>query len=238
MSLLGLGDSFGSSSEQRSAIEEVQYRAISAIMQAQMVAPNPYGNALGDSPFGTSSRFSNPTISPTEKFQTLKKSVKKIEAEPFESGARKRIEDKINRLQSAGAVAQACILSQEIRTRQSLIRLKEWDYKLLTKETIDKFQAENRMTLNRDGLKVHIEPLDKYCGNPQVGEAKDRIMPDHILESLETAKARELFDDFAVLYVEKVKDPLLLGIVEGCEDYFFIAEWGEDVSFEQITKGE
>ena len=180
----------------------------------------------------------SPTISQQEKFQALKKSVKEIEAEPFERGARKRIEDKINRLQSAGAVAQASILEQELRTRDSLIRLKEWDYRILTTEAIDKFQADNQMTFTRDGLKVHIDPLEKYCGNPQVGEAKDRIMPDHILENLETAKARELFDDFTVLWVEKVKDPLLLGVVEGCKDYFFIAEWGEDVSFEQITKGE
>lgn len=214
-------------------MEEARYRA----MHATQIMSNhifQLGNPYGDSPFSYSPTS---TVSPTERFKTLKQSVKKIEAEPFNGEAKRNIEDKINRLQSAGAVAQACILEQEIRTRQSLVRLKEWDYKLLTKETIDKFQADNQMTLTRDGLKVHIEPLDKYCGNPQVGEAKDRIMPDHILDKLEEANARELFDDVAVLWVEKVKDPLLLGIIEGCEDYFFIAEWGEDVSFEQITKG-
>jgi len=191
---------------------------------------------FSDNQFGPHNSAS--TVSPEKSFQILKKSVKEIETEPFESGARRRIEDKINRLQRAGATAQACILAQEIRTRESLVRLKDWDYKLLTKKTIEKFSTDNRMTLTRDGLKVHIEPLDKYCGNPQVGEAKDRIIPDHILEKLEEANERELFDDFAVLYVEKVKDPLLLGIVEGCEDYFLIAEWGEDITFEQITKGE
>lgn len=217
--------------------QDAHYRAMLLTRLQEMDAPNPlmYAVAFGAGTFGGSPTS---TISPTESFQTLKKSVKDIEAEPFESGARRRIEDKINRLQSAGAVAQACILAQELRTRESLVRLMEWDYKILTKETINKFQSENQMTSTRDGLKVHIDPLDKYCGNPQVGEAKDRIIPDHILDKLEEANERELFDEVAVLWVEKVKDPLLLGIVEGCKDYFFIAEWGEDISFEQITKGE
>lgn len=215
--------------------QEARYRAMMAEGQARLYGM--FATNLPDSiMYGNS--VSTTTVSPQENFTILKKSIKEIEAEPFENDARRRIEDKINRLQSAGAVAQACILEQELRTRSELIRLKEWDYKILTKEVIDKFQANNQMTATRDGIKVHIDALDKYCGNPQVGEAKDRIMPDHILESLETAKARDLFDDFAVLWVEKVKDPLLLGIVEGCKDYFFIAEWGEDVSFEQISKGE
>lgn len=174
---------------------------------------------------------------PDTQFDQLKKSVKQIEAEPFESGARKRIESKIGRLQKAGATAQAIILESELTTRDTLTRLKEWDYKLLTKKTIEQFKSDNTMTMTRDGLKVHIDPIEKYCGNPQVGEAKDRIIPDHILDSLGTAKERELFDEYVILWAEKVKDPLLLGIVDGCEDYFFIAEWGEDITFEQISKG-
>lgn len=178
------------------------------------------------------------TEPPDVKFEQLKKSVKQIEVEPYTGEVRNRIEGKIGRLQKAGAVAQAAILESELTTRDSLRRLMEWDYKLLTKETIEKFQKDNAMTLTRDGLKVHIDPIDKYCGNPQIGEAKDRIIPDPILDKLEKAKERDLFDEFAVLWAEKVKDPLLLGMLYGCEDYFFIAEWGEDISFEQITKGE
>jgi len=196
------------------------------------------GSSFLDSMFYGEPFRSQPSEPPDTKFKQLKKSVKQIEAEPFESGARKRIEGKINRLQSAGATAQATILEEELRTKDSLVRLKDWDYKLLTKQTIEKFQKDNKMTATRDGLKLHIDPLDKYCGNPEAGEAKDRIVPDNILEKLEEAKERELFDEFAVLWVEKVKDPLILGIVYGCEDFFFIAEWGNDVSFEQITKGE
>jgi len=177
---------------------------------------------------------------PTKEFEQLKKSVRKIEAEPFTFKVRQRIEAKINRLQSAGAVAQATILEQEISTRESLNRLKEWDYKVLPKKTLDEFTSQQTTRMRTswaDALQIHIDPIEKYCGNPKSGEAKNRIIPDNVLDKLEDAKERELFDEFQVLWAEKVKDPLLLGIVYGCEDYFLICEWGDDVTFDQIMKG-
>lgn len=173
----------------------------------------------------------------SKQFGLIKKSLKEIEAETFNGETRKRIEDKINRLQRAGATKQALILEAELTTRDSLVRLKEWDYKILLKSEIEKFQKENTMTSTTDGLKLHTDPIEAYVGNPKTGEAKDRIIPDNVLEKLEEAEERQLFDDFVVLWAEKVKDPILLGCVYGCEDYFFVAEWGEDITFEQIKKG-
>ena len=105
-------------------------------------------------------------------------------------------------------------------------------------EEIGRFKSENRMTATRDGIRVHIDLLENYCGNPVVGEAKDRIIPDTALDELDKAKERQLFDKFNVLWIEKVPDPLLLGSVDGCKDFFLIAEWGEDVKFDDIVKAE
>jgi hypothetical protein len=176
------------------------------------------------------------TKTSTERFAALKKSLKEIEAEPFTGEARSKIEQKINRLQKVGAVGQALLLEKEIRTRESLIRLKDWDYKILPKKTIDMFEAENKVTLTTDGLKLHIDPLEKYYGNPKNGNAKDRIIPNDVLEKIEDAQERELFDEFQVLWAAKVKDPIILGCIDGCEDYFFVAEWGDDISFDEIVK--
>lgn len=44
-------------------------------------------------------------------------------------------------------------------------------------------------------------------------------------------------DTFSVLWVEKVKDPLLLGCIDGCKDFFLICEWGDDIKFDDIVKG-
>ncbi len=222
--------------------EELKAEAGARRMANVMSVPPP----MMMSPGGLYERHSSPFISrtspppqpdATKQFGLIKKSLKKIKAEPFNGEVRKRIENKINKLQKVGATNQALILEVEITTRDSLMRLQEWDYKLLPKAEIGKFQKENTVTMTRDGLELHIDPLETYIGNPKTGEAKDRIIPDDVLEKLETAKERELFDSFAILWAEKVKDPLVLGCVNGCEDYFFIAEWGTDITFEQITKG-
>lgn len=215
-----------------------QYDIERAVMIGSTISPEEY---FMQQAYSGGSSPSSTTVSPTKQFDKLKKSVKQIEAEPFTGEVRKNIESKIGRLQKAGATTQALILESELTTRDALIRLKEWDYKLLTKKTIDEFQKGQNKIMRSSydiALKLHIDPLDKYCGNPQNGEAKDRIIPDNILDELETAKERELFDEVKVLWAEKVKDPILLGCVHGCEDYFFIAEWGDDITFEQITKGE
>lgn len=209
--------------------------------QEQEVARQSAGITFGPSPLFEAideihaNRISKQDV--VKQFGLIKKSLKQIEAESFDGNARRRIEDKINRLERAGATKQALILEAELTTKDSLIRLKEWDYKILPKTEINKFQKENTMTLTKDGLKLHIDPLEAYIGNPNIGEAKDRIIPDNVLEKLEEAKERQLFDGFAVLWAEKVKDPILLGCVDGCTDYFFVAEWSDDISFEQIMKG-
>jgi len=179
-----------------------------------------------------------PTTSPTKQLEKLKRSVQQIEVEPFSDEAKEKVEQKIQRLEAAGATAQAEVLYHELITREKLARLKRWDfdYKLLTKKTINSFEQSNTMSLTRDGLCLHIDRIEAYVGNPESGKEKDRLIPDNILTELEKAKDRNLFDAVAILWAEKVPDPLLLGIIDGCEDYFYIAEWGEDVSFEQLTK--
>ncbi len=192
---------------------------------------------LGEA-FGSGVPSGRPKVDLTKAFDNLKKSVKDIEAEPFDGKARRHIEDKILDLLEVGATSQAAILEAELSTRDALMHLKEWDYKLLPKATIDKFQQEHRMTFSADGLNLHIDNIEAYVGNPESGKPKDRLIPDEVLGKIKEAKERKLFNEFAVLWAERVPDPIVLGKVNGCEDYFFIAEWGDDITFEQLTKGE
>jgi hypothetical protein len=168
----------------------------------------------------------------------IKKSVKNIDAEPFTAEVRKNIIDKIGRLEKCGASAQAAILESELKLRNSLVEIKRLGYKVLTKSAIGSFQDKYKMTATRDGIKLHINSLENYIGNPDVGDAKDRIIPDEVLDKLEVANEHQVFDKIQVLWAEKVKDPILLGQVDGCEDFFYITEWGSDITFEQIQKGE
>ena len=60
------------------------------------------------------------------------------------------------------------------------------------------------------------------------------IPPSHILENLKVHKDLHLFDYFTIGSVEKVKDPILWGRIEGSTDRYFICQWGEDISLDDI----
>lgn len=62
----------------------------------------------------------------------------------------------------------------------------------------------------------------------------DALPPDHALAALKCAQAKEIFDEFVIASVNKVKDPLLLGKIAGSEDRYFIAQWGEDVALDDV----
>lgn len=177
------------------------------------------------------------TRNPEGTLALIKKSIKEIKAEAVSEEAQGRVRAKIGRLLDLGAQAQAGILETELQVRVKLMRVQEWDYKVLPYEAIEEYVEVNK---NWDGIgghyKVHIDLLENYCGTAIDEETKDKIMPDNVLDKVEEAKGRQVFDTISVLWVEKVKDPLLLGSIEGCKDYFLITEWGNDVSFDEIMK--
>lgn len=67
------------------------------------------------------------------------------------------------------------------------------------------------------------------------------VPPPEVLEALEKAQALtvdgvKVFDSYEVAVISEVRDPLLFGIVEGCTDKFFLAEWGDDVKISDLLK--
>ena len=65
------------------------------------------------------------------------------------------------------------------------------------------------------------------------------VPPNDVLDKLETAKSLNVFDTFEIAKIDtvkEVKDPLLFGIINGCKDKFFIAEWDNDVKISDLLK--
>lgn len=63
--------------------------------------------------------------------------------------------------------------------------------------------------------------------------------PQEVLEKLEQAKELNCFDIFEIGKIQAVqerKDPILFGKINGCGDYFCIAQWDNDVSMEIIRE--
>lgn len=65
------------------------------------------------------------------------------------------------------------------------------------------------------------------------------VPPATALEALRAAKELKCFDSFEVAKIESVQiipDPILFGIINGCDNKYFITQWDSDVRIEQLLK--
>lgn len=134
----------------------------------------------------------------------------------------------VSKLEKLGLVKAA----EKLRTEHSLLWndmvIASYGYKKLPKGKVDEYAKK----LGWDGsassnVKLEITPLAQYEGTP----------PAEALTRLEEAQGRKLFDSFAIMWVKRVPDPILVGQIKESKDYYFIAEWGDDVSVDQIMNG-
>lgn len=95
------------------------------------------------------------------------------------------------------------------------------DYRYATKEDLDDFNKEMKK-FNRELVVVEMKNYDK-------------LPPDDVLEELQKARGKACFNTFHIAYIQKVKDPILFGKIDGFNElFFFIAQWGDDVKIEDI----
>lgn len=69
--------------------------------------------------------------------------------------------------------------------------------------------------IDKNGYAWIETPIDQY----------KEIPTKEVLGSLEKAQSRNIFDYFTIATIEKSKDPMLLGRIEGSDKRFFIGLW-------------
>jgi len=111
-------------------------------------------------------------------------------------------------------------------------------FKWLTPEDVTVFNEElQKKTLKEDSKTRDYKKL-VFITVANYGT----VPPTDILEKMEKAIEIGCFDNFEIAKIEsikEVKDPILFGCIVGCGDRFFIAQWDDDVKFEDIVgKGE
>lgn len=115
-------------------------------------------------------------------------------------------------------------------------------YKKITKVAFT--NASKRLNEKTEGsLTLQITPISEYKGqhitvNGASGRVEDvelSMPPADVLGKLANAQKENLFDEYAIIHVAKVHDPILVGKVKGLEDLYFIAEWGDDVSLLDLS---
>jgi len=107
----------------------------------------------------------------------------------------------------------------------------------------DKYEAADKelRSNTQSYKKLALTPVEAYVGQhvgegDQVTDSKISLPPTEVLEKMAEAKKQELFDGFSIIHVVQGPDPILVGTIKGTKDMFYIAEWGDDISFAEIMK--
>lgn len=153
----------------------------------------------------------------------------------------------VEELQSLGFDKAAKGLDVKTKTRRKLMLAYE-NYKVLTPEALEIFQEELKkksMEIYRDGKRVanidksRMQTLKYDRVRMRSLSEYPEVPPVDVLEKLKEAKRTEVFDTFEVADVESVEvreDPIIFGRINGCPDRFFIAQWDNDLKFEDMVK--
>jgi len=131
-----------------------------------------------------------------------------------------QIKEKVALLKKLGMNKLASRVEEKSHGREAIKKALE-TFNYLTQRDLDFFREDIR----KNGKDIKIEKIQDYGTLP----------PSDVINKLEETQKLGIFDEFVILSIVKVKDPILFGKVEGFKDlYFFIAQWGDDVTFEEI----
>lgn len=125
--------------------------------------------------------------------------------------------------------------TQEIESTEKIMFAYS-NYEYITPVDVSKFNER----LKKETM---IESPDSYQYKKLVFIALDKyekVPPSDILEKLEVAQEKKCFDRFEIAkvdWIKEVKDPILFGRIDNCDDYFFIGQWDDDVKFEDVKSG-
>jgi len=110
-------------------------------------------------------------------------------------------------------------------------------FRVVTPEILDRFRKElyghsyelNARNYSYTYKDLRFTALENYTEVP----------PREVLSKIKDAKELKCFDRFEVATletVEKVPDPVVFGIIDGCDNKYFVAQWDDDLKIEEILR--
>lgn len=134
--------------------------------------------------------------------------------------------ERISKLETLGFTAAAAKI-KELKEKSRKMAIAYQHFRFVRPEKIAAFQKKlyEKTQNDTEGYKtLGFTPVSEYEKTP----------PDDVLVSLESAMDKKCFDSFEVAHIKRMKDPIIFGKIKGCADSFYIAQWDNDVSIEEI----
>jgi hypothetical protein len=138
-------------------------------------------------------------------------------------------------LRELGFCAAADKMKKDRETARKL-RIAFEHFRVVTPEHVNRFNKE--LMAKKSGYDLYggytyqrlaFTPVEIYKGVP----------PREVLQKMKEAKELGCFDRFEVATLESVTvvpDPVLFGVIDGCDNRYFVAQWDDDVKIEQILR--
>ena len=158
----------------------------------------------------------------------------------------------IKALEEAGFLEAAQRLSAKYRF-QERAQLLYAKYPVLTAEQVEGFQKVLRQATEHPTDECERWNRDKEgnqvsCVRYETAWKTLRLVslagyasipPAHVVKTVK--EVGKSFDTLQIAYLadessNKLHDPLLLGQIEGTDDYFVLAQWGDDVTFQEVLQ--
>lgn len=119
---------------------------------------------------------------------------------------------------------------KELRDAKRKMAIAYEHFRFVRQEKIDDFnrrlREESQSKNAREWKELAFSRIEDY----------DKVPPDDVLLKLEEAQRVGCFDSYEVAYIRNVKDPIIFGRITDCTDRFFIGQWDNDVSIEDLIK--
>ena|SRR3990167_4847798 len=138
--------------------------------------------------------------------------------------------DSCYRLEKAG-FKTAATKNREIIDRERRLIVAYKNFPFIQQSRVDEFNAhlkkrtmKGNHPLTMMWQELSFIPVSAYPHTP----------PMDVIEKVEESQKIGCFDYHEVAYIRDVKDPIVFGRIHGCTDRFFVAQWDDDVSMEEI----
>lgn len=81
----------------------------------------------------------------------------------------------------------------------------------------------------------YLRSQNKLRKSTPISEFRD-IPPQDVVDAVQRAQGLKCFDYFTVMTVVNDPDPIIFGHIQGVGEWFYIAQWGDDVNIFDILE--
>jgi len=128
--------------------------------------------------------------------------------------------------------------AKDVQDRRKRLAIAFEHFRYVTLEDIETFQnqlRESTFTNNGTAYPRLVETFDVLA--LVLIEDYHGLPPEAVVKEVARVKDMGVFDAMEVAYVQTKRvdrDPIIFGTITGCPHRFYVAEWGDDVSINDI----